>query len=88
MDDGIPAATIGKTPASEAQRKMVEDAKLNDMKVKNFLFLAIDREILETILDKKNSNAIWNSMKQKYQGSTKGKGPSFMRCEESLSYSP
>jgi len=41
------------------------------LKVKNFLFQAIDREILETILDKRTSKAIWDSMKQKYQGSTK-----------------
>uniref|UniRef100_A0A151UGG2 Retrovirus-related Pol polyprotein from transposon TNT 1-94 n=2 Tax=Cajanus cajan TaxID=3821 RepID=A0A151UGG2_CAJCA len=57
----------------EAQRKSVEEAKLKDLKVKNFLFQAIDREILETILDKGTSKAIWRSMQQKYQGSTKVK---------------
>lgn len=71
VDDGIPAAAIGTAAASEAQRKLVEEAKLKDLKVKNFLFQAIDREILETILDKSSSKAIWDSMKQKYQGSTK-----------------
>lgn len=73
VEDGIPAAAIGNTPASEAQRRSVEEAKLKDLKVKNFLFQAIDREILETILDKSTSKAIWNSMRQKYQGSTKVK---------------
>ena len=47
----------------------VEKAKLKDLKVKNFMFQAIDREILETILDKRTSKAIWDSMKHKYQGS-------------------
>jgi hypothetical protein len=73
VDEGIPAAAIGTASASEAQRKTVEEAKLKDLKVKNFLFQAIDREILETILDKGTSKAIWDSMKQKYQGSTKVK---------------
>ena len=73
VDEGIPIPTIGTTLASEAQRKTVEEAKLNDLKVKNFMFQAIDREILETILDKGTSKAIWDSMKQKYQGSRKVK---------------
>ena len=51
----------------------MEEAKLKDLKVKNFMFQAIDREILETILDKGKSKAIWDSMKQKYQGSRKVK---------------
>lgn len=73
MDEGIPAAAVGTSSASEAQRKNVEDAKLRDLKVKNFLFQAIDREILETILEKGTSKEIWDSMKKKYQGSTKVK---------------
>lgn len=73
IEDGIPAQAIGTTTTSEAQRKSVEEAKLKDLKVKNFLFQEIDREILETILDKGTSKAIWNSMRQKYQGSTKVK---------------
>lgn len=73
VEEGIPVAAIRTTPASEERRKMVEDAKLKDLKVKNFLFQSIDREILETILDKSSSKAIWESMKKKYQGSTKVK---------------
>ncbi|XP_074318153.1 uncharacterized protein LOC141654945 [Silene latifolia] len=73
VEEGIPAASVGTSPASEAQRKLVEEAKLKDLKVKNYLFQSIDREILETILDKKTSKSIWESMKQKYQGSTKVK---------------
>ena len=73
VEEGIPAAPIGTAPASEAQRKIVDELKLKDLKVKNYLFQAIDREILETILDKSTSKAIWDSMKQKYQGSSKVK---------------
>nr|KYP53919.1 Retrovirus-related Pol polyprotein from transposon TNT 1-94 [Cajanus cajan] len=72
IEEGIPTPTPGATP-TEAQRKSIEEAKLKDLKVKNFLFQAIDREILETILDKGTSKAIWSSMQRKYQGSTKVK---------------
>lgn len=47
--------------------------KLKDLKVKNYLFQAIDRSILETILKKETSKDIWDSMKQKYQGTAKVK---------------
>jgi len=46
---------------------------LKDLKAKNFLFQAIDRSILETILCKDTSKHIWDSMKKKYQGSTRAK---------------
>ena len=72
VDEGIPIPTIGTALASEAHRKTVEEAK-----VKNFMFQAIDREILETILTKGTSKAIWDLMKQKYQGSTKVKRAQF-----------
>ncbi|KAL9235086.1 hypothetical protein vseg_009882 [Gypsophila vaccaria] len=73
VEEGIPAVSIGTSPASETQRKLVEEAKLKDLKVKNYLFQSIGREVLETILDTKTSKSIWDSMKQKYQGSTKVK---------------
>ena len=34
----------------EAQQKRLDEMKLKDLKVKNYLFQAIDRTILETIL--------------------------------------
>ena len=43
------------------------------MKVKNYLFQALDRSILETILNKDTAKNIWDSMKQKYQDSTRVK---------------
>ncbi|KAG6498211.1 hypothetical protein ZIOFF_046123 [Zingiber officinale] len=43
------------------------DAQLKDLKAKNYLFQAIDRSILETILCKDTAKEIWDSMKKKYQ---------------------
>ena len=70
VEEGIPK--LGATP-TEAQRRNATEANLKDMKVKNYLFQAIDREVLETVLDKSTSQAIWRSMQQKYQGSTRVK---------------
>jgi hypothetical protein len=58
---------------TEAQRKSIEEQKLKDLKVKNYLFQAIERNIMETILDKGSSKSIWDSMKQKYQGTSRVK---------------
>ncbi|KAG6488357.1 hypothetical protein ZIOFF_049600 [Zingiber officinale] len=49
------------------------DAQLKDLKAKNYLFQAIDRSILETILCKNTAKDIWDSMKKKYQGTTRAK---------------
>lgn len=67
IEDGIPAAVEG-TQLSEAQKRAIDDARLKDMKAKNYLFQAIDRSILETILNNETSKSIWDSLKQKYQG--------------------
>lgn len=70
IEEGIPKL---ETALIEAKRQKVSDVNLKDLKVKNYLFQAIEREILETILDKSTSQAIWQSMQQKYQGSTRVK---------------
>ena len=57
----------------DVQRKEYEENKLKDLKAKNLLYQAIKRDVLETILDKSSSKAIWDSMKQKLQGSTRVK---------------
>ena len=72
VENGIPAAADG-VELTEPQRKAIEDAKLKDLKVKNYLFQAIDRNIMETIFNRDTSKSIWDSMRQKYQGSTKVK---------------
>ncbi|XP_017431820.1 uncharacterized protein LOC108339189 [Vigna angularis] len=70
VEEGIP---VIEATSTKEQRKSVAKANLRDLKVKNYLFQAIDREILETILDKSTSQAIWQSMQKKYQGSTRVK---------------
>jgi hypothetical protein len=72
VDTGIPTIAAGVQP-TEAQRKSIEEQKLKDLKVKNYLFQAIERNIMETILDKGSSKSIWDSMKQKYQGTSRVK---------------
>lgn len=74
VEQGITVLVLGEgVEPTEAQRKMIEDQKVKDLKVKNYLFQAIDRTILETILNKDTAKGIWDSMKQKYQGSTRVK---------------
>ncbi|CAL9021780.1 unnamed protein product [Prunus brigantina] len=72
VENGItePAA---ETILTEAQRKALADQKLKDLKAKNFLFQAIDRVTLETILKKDTAKDIWDSLKQKYQGTARVK---------------
>ena len=65
-------------PASEsvqtnAQRKKNDEMKLKDLKVKNYLFQAIDRIVLDTILQKDTAKDIWDSMKKKFEGNARVK---------------
>jgi len=39
-------------PLSPTQQKVLEEAKLKDLKAKNYLFQAIDKIILKTITQK------------------------------------
>lgn len=68
IENGIPSARANQT---EGQRKAIEDAKLKDLKVKNYLFQAIDRSVLETILNKDTAKSIWDSLKLKNQGTAR-----------------
>jgi hypothetical protein len=61
VETGILTIVDGVEP-TEAQRRAIEDQRLKDLKVKNYLFKAIDRTIIETILDKESSKSIWESM--------------------------
>nr|GEU68375.1 copia-type polyprotein [Tanacetum cinerariifolium] len=60
-----PEAGTRETAAQKAAR---EQLKLKDLKVKNYLFSAIDKNILKTILHKDTSAQLWESMRKKYQG--------------------
>ncbi|KAG6383222.1 hypothetical protein SASPL_157029 [Salvia splendens] len=58
---------------SDADRKKLEELRTTDLKVKNYLFQAIDRTILEQILEKGTSKQIWDSMKKKFEGNARVK---------------
>lgn len=46
---------------------------MKDIKAKNYLFQAIDRSVLETILKKDTAKEIWDFLKKKYKGTTRVK---------------
>ncbi|CAL8163877.1 unnamed protein product [Prunus armeniaca] len=56
----------------DAQTKVLDDQKLKDLKAKNYTFHAIDRAILETILEKDIAKEIWDSMKKEISRHDKG----------------
>lgn len=70
VENGVPPLSENATPENA---KANEDAKLKDLKAKNYLFQAIERGIIETMISRSTSKEIWESMKERYQGSTKVK---------------
>lgn len=64
---GIAEPTEGAV-LTNAQKTELEASKLKHLKVKYYLFQAIDPATLETILCKDSSKQIWDSMKKKFQG--------------------
>lgn len=58
---------------TEAQRKKFDEMKLKDLKLKNYLFQAIDRTVLDTILKKDTGKVIWDAMKKKFEGNARVK---------------
>ncbi|PNX91605.1 retrovirus-related Pol polyprotein from transposon TNT 1-94 [Trifolium pratense] len=70
IEDGVIVAPEG---ATQDQIQAANESKLKDLKAKNYLFQEIDRSILETILNRGTTKEIWDSMRQKYQGSIKVK---------------
>ncbi|KEH21673.1 hypothetical protein MTR_7g014920 [Medicago truncatula] len=53
--------------ATPEQLKVVEDGKIKDLTVKNYLFHSIDRSILEIILVRNTSKDVRDPVKRKYQ---------------------
>ncbi|PNY07765.1 putative copia-type polyprotein [Trifolium pratense] len=72
IEEGIPEVR-DEAALNEAQLKARNDLKLKDLKAKNYLYQAIDRVVLETILKKNTSKDIWDSLKKKYQGTSRVK---------------
>mgnify|MGYP001792253449 CR=1 FL=1 len=58
---------------SAAQKKTLAEARLKDLKAKNYLLSAIEKLILKTITLKDTSKQLWDSMKTKYQGNARVK---------------
>lgn len=58
---------------TEAQQRQLEEVEQKDQKIKNYMFQAIDRTILEQILEKRTSKDIWDSMKKKNEGNARVK---------------
>jgi hypothetical protein len=67
------SAAANDTDLSDEQQKAIANQRLKDLRAKNYLFQAIDRSILETILDKETSKGIWDSMKKTFQGNARVK---------------
>ena len=57
VETGIPAAAEG-VELTEAQQKSIANQKLKDLKVKNYLFQAIDRTIIEMNLNRDTAKHI------------------------------
>ncbi|CAL5429679.1 unnamed protein product [Camellia sinensis] len=72
VETSIPEPASGAV-MTDTQKTELAAQKLKDLKAKNYLLQAIDHAILETILEKDTSKQIWDSLKKKYQGTTKVK---------------
>ncbi|XP_015583226.1 uncharacterized protein LOC107262362 [Ricinus communis] len=72
VEDGVVASPQNREPTDE-ETKAITKQQLKDKKVKNYLYQAIDREIMETILNDDTLKQIWDSMKQKFKGLTRVK---------------
>ncbi|KAG6396851.1 hypothetical protein SASPL_143008 [Salvia splendens] len=64
VKDGV-EEPVNEEVLTEAQKKTLADARLKDLKAKNYLFSAIDKSILKTITLKETSKQLWDSMKTK-----------------------
>ncbi|XP_024969208.1 uncharacterized protein LOC112508729 [Cynara cardunculus var. scolymus] len=70
--------------SSTDQQKVLNEAKLKDLKAKNYLFQAIDKSILKTITQKEMAKQIWESMKVKYKGNARVKRAQLQRLRSSF----
>ena len=57
VENGISTATKG-VELTKAQRQSIADPKSKDLKVKNYLFQAIDQTVMEIILNKDTTKHI------------------------------
>ncbi|KAI3708939.1 hypothetical protein L2E82_38547 [Cichorium intybus] len=64
---------------SAVQQKALDEAKLKDLKARNYLFQSIEKSILKTITQKETTKQLWESMKVKYQGNARVKRAQLQR---------
>lgn len=67
-----------------AQQKALDEAKLKDLKAKNYLFQSIDKTILKTITQKETSKQLWDSMKIKHHGNARVKRAQLQRLRKTF----
>ena len=68
IEDGIPTVAAEGDQLTEALKKAIDDARVKNLKAKNYLFQAIERSILETILNKATAKSIWDSLEKNIKG--------------------
>ncbi|XP_074327355.1 uncharacterized protein LOC141665271 [Apium graveolens] len=68
----------------KAQQKAFDEARLKDLKAKNYLFQSIDKSILKTITHKETAKQLWESMKVRYQGSARVKRAQLQRLRSTF----
>ena len=73
---------LKKTEAISA--KALDEAKLKDLKAKNYLFQSIDKSILKTTTQKETTKQLWDSMEVKYQGSARVKRAQLQRLRRTF----
>lgn len=78
IEVGYSEPAVGDATTAQ-QRKALEELKLKDLKVKNYLFQSIDKTILKTILQKETSKQLWDSLKTKFQGNERVKRAQLQR---------
>ena len=74
----------GNEVIDAAQQKAIDDARLKDLKAKNYLFQSIDKSILKTITQKETAKQLWDSMKVKCQGSARVKRAQLQRLRRTF----
>ncbi|XP_071705208.1 uncharacterized protein [Rutidosis leptorrhynchoides] len=72
IEKGVEEPKEGVT-MSDAEQKAYDSNRMKDHQVKHVLFQALDREVFEQILDRRNSKVVWESMKAKFGGNSKVK---------------
>ena len=83
IDPGFEDLRILEAP-SPAQQRALEEAKLKDLKAKNYLFQSIDKTTLKTIINKETAKQLWESMKIKHQGSARVKRAQLQRLRRTF----